>query len=443
MSEKPCTTYHFPSAAHASELIGHLLNRAAAGGEDTAKTEAAVRAILGDVKERGLDAVIDYTRKFDCPDFTPGMFAVHPQTVKEAASAIPGSDRMIIREAATRIRKFHEAQKSKSWFMSDTYGSILGQAVTPLDRVGLYVPGGKGGETPLISSLLMNAVPAQVAGVNEIAVVSPPGADGTVSPYILAAAHELGISEIYACGSAWAVAALAYGADSLVPVDLIAGPGNIWVTTAKKLLLGTVGIDMLAGPSEICVIADETARPAWVAADMLSQAEHDPLACSVCITTSPEFAGAVQAELEAQLRTLPREAVARASLASWGAVIVTPDLATAAAIANKIAPEHLELCVAEPWALAPFIRHAGAVFIGHYAAEPVGDYFAGPNHVLPTMGTARFSSALSVETFCKKSSMISVNDSFTRAHAASIARLARLEGLEAHARSVEARLDGK
>lgn len=443
MPEKPCATYNFSSAAHASKLIGRLTSRAAGGGGDTAGTEAAVRAILADVKERGLDAVIEYTRKFDCPDFTPAMFAVHPKTAKEAAAVIPASDRMIIREAATRIRKFHESQKGKSWFVSDTYGSILGQSVTPLDRVGLYVPGGKGGETPLISSLLMNAVPAQVAGVNEIAVVSPPGEDGTVSPYILAAAFELGITEIYACGSAWAVAALAFGADSMAPVDLVAGPGNIWVTTAKKQLLGIVGIDMLAGPSEICVIADASAHPAWVAADMLSQAEHDPLACSVCITTNPEIAGAVQAELETQLATLPRKDVARASLASWGAVIITPDLATAAAISNKMAPEHLELCVADPWAFAPAIRHAGAIFFGHYAAEPVGDYFAGPNHVLPTMGTARFSSALSVETFCKKSSVISVNDSFTRAHAASIARLARLEGLEAHARSVEARLGGK
>jgi histidinol dehydrogenase len=414
--------------------------RSASGGGDALETEAAVRDILNNVKARGLEAVVEYTRRFDCPGFTPAMFALPPEASAAAAAGIPAADREIIREAAARIRLFHEAQKEKSWFMNDGCGSVLGQTVTPLDRVGLYVPGGKGGKTPLISSLLMNAVPALAAGVREIAVVSPPGEDGTVSPYILAAAHALGIVEVYACGGAWAVGALAFGAGSLAPVDLVAGPGNIWVTTAKKLLLGVVGIDMLAGPSEICVIADASANPAWVAADMLSQAEHDPLACAVCLAADPKIAESVQAELAAQLKTLPRAVIAKASLAAWGSVITVPDLATAAAIANAIAPEHLELCVADPWSLAPAIRHAGAVFMGHYAAEPVGDYFAGPNHVLPTMGAARFSSALSVGTFCKKSSLISVNTSFTRAHAASIARLARLEGLEGHARSVEARL---
>ena len=440
MSEKLCATHHISSAAQALELITHLGMRAAADGEDAAKTESVVRTILEDVKTRGLGAVVEYTRRFDCPAFTPGMFAVPPEALEDAARSIPDADRLIIREAIGRIRKFHEAQKEKSWFITDSYGSVLGQTITPVDRVGLYVPGGKGGETPLISSLLMNAVPAQVAGVDQIAVVSPPNADGLVNSYILAAAYELGIMEVYAAGSAWAVAALAYGADFLEPVDLIAGPGNIWVTTAKKLLLGRVGIDMLAGPSEICVIADESAKPGWVAADMLSQAEHDPLASAVAICTDSSMAEAVHAALIAQMPSLPRADIARASLASWGAVIVTPDLGTAAEIANKIAPEHLELCVADPWSLAPHIRHAGAIFLGHHAAEPVGDYFAGPNHVLPTMGTARFSSALSVQTFCKKSSVISVNASFTREHATSVARLARLEGLEAHARSVEARL---
>lgn len=439
MPDQLCATYHFSSDAQAADLVARLAGRAAFGG-DAAETEAAVRDILAAVRERGLAAIVEYTRRFDCPDFTPEMFTVPPEAIREAATGVPNADRAIIREAATRIRVFHEAQKERSWFISDTYGSVLGQAVTPLDRVGLYVPGGQGGSTPLVSSLLMNAVPAQVAGVREIAVVSPPGDDGMVSPYVLAAAHELGIAEIYACGSAWAVGALAFGTEDLAPVDLIAGPGNIWVTTAKKLLLGKVGIDMLAGPSEICVIADESANPAWVAADMLSQAEHDPLACSVCITTEPETARAVQAELAAQAATLPRAAVAHESLAAWGAVVITPDLATAVAVANKIAPEHLELCVADPWSLLPFVRHAGAVFLGGHAAEPVGDYFAGPNHVLPTMGTARFSSGLSVATFCKKSNVVYVNESFTRAHAGAIARLARLEGLEAHARSVEARL---
>ena len=442
MSENICPTYHFSSVADARGLIGHLLHRTAADGADTAKTEALVRDILNNVREHGLQAVTDYTQKFDCPDFRREQFTVAPKALEEAAACIPSADMAIIRQAAERIRVYHEAQKQRSWSMADSHGSILGQNVTPIDRVGLYVPGGKGGETPLISSLLMNAIPAQVAGVKEIAVISPPGGDGRVNAYILAAAHELGISEVYACGSAWAVAALAYGAGDLMPVDLIAGPGNIWVTTAKRLLLGSVGIDMLAGPSEVCVIADNTANPAWVAADMLSQAEHDPLASAVLVTNDETVAKRVLQELATQVATLPRAEIAKASLAHWGAVIVAPDIAVCAEIVNKIAPEHLELCVADPWTLSTAIRHAGALFLGHYAAEPMGDYFAGPNHVLPTMGTARFSSALSVDTFCKKSSVVSVNASFANAHAASIARLARLEGLEAHARSVETRLGG-
>lgn len=443
MPETPCTTHHFASAAQAAELVAHLSGRMAADGDDTAKTDAAVREILDNVRDNGLAAIVEYTRKYDCPAFTPDMFAIPPEALRDASRSIPGEDRDVIRESARRIRTFHEAQKERNWFITDPDGAVLGQVYAPLDRVGLYVPGGKGGETPLISSLLMNALPAQVAGVDQIVVVSPPGPDGTVSPYILAAAYELGIAEVYACGSAWAVAALAFGADTLAPVDLVAGPGNIWVTTAKKLLLGKIGIDMLAGPSEICVIADETASPAWVAADMLSQAEHDPLSSAVCITTDPAVADAVQTELTLQMKTLPRADVAKAALTDWGAIVIVPDAATAAAVANKIAPEHLELAVEDPWALSTAIRHAGAVFLGHYAAESVGDYFAGPNHVLPTMGTARFSSGLSVATFCKKSNIVRVSERFTREHASSIARLARLEGLEAHARAVEARLAGK
>ena len=435
-----CPTYHFASLADAAPWRTGLAARMEADQDAAGKTEQAVRAILQTVQARGLDAVIDYTRRFDCPNFSAEQFVVSRESIERAASSIPASDRDILRQAATRIRRFHEAQKEHSWFQSEADGTVLGQTVIPLDRAGLYVPGGQGGETPLISSLLMNAIPALVAGVSGIAVVSPPRADGTLNPYILAAAHELGLTEVYACGSAWAVAALAYGAGPLAPVDLIAGPGNIWVATAKRLLLGYVGIDMLAGPSEICVLADATANPAWVAADMLSQAEHDPLASSVCITPDATLAAAVARELERQTPTLPRSDLAEQSLRDWGAVITTPDMGTAVALANALAPEHLELAVENPWALLPAIRHAGAIFMGHHAAEPVGDYFAGPNHVLPTMGTARFSSALSVQTFCKKSSILAVNTAFTREHAASIARLARLEGLEAHARSVEARL---
>jgi histidinol dehydrogenase len=318
-------------------------------------------------------------------------------------------------------------------------GAILGQQITPVDRVGLYVPGGQGGETPLLSSLLMNAIPAQVAGVREIAVVSPPRKDGGVSPYILAAAHLLDINEIYRVGGAWAIAALSCGTASIPSVDVVAGPGNGWVTTAKRLVQGRVGIDMIAGPSEVLIVADSSANPAWVAADMLSQAEHDELACALCMTTDAGLAGAVLRELEAQCASLPRAPIARKALENWGAVVLTPNLDFALRLSNRIAPEHLELLVQDPWALLPQVRHAGAIFLGAHSPEVVGDYFAGPNHVLPTLGTARFASALSVQTFCKRSSIIAASPAFAREHAGSIARLARLEGLEAHARSAEAR----
>ena len=405
------------------------------GAKDVRSTESVVAAILADVRARGLEAVVEYTRRFDAPDFAPVLFAVPPADLDAAKAAIPAEDIAVIQEAADNIRAFHAAQKEQSWFLPRPDGTVLGQMVRPVDRAGLYVPGGKGGSTPLISSLLMNAIPAQVAGVPEIAVISPPRPDGTVNPHILAAAALLGIREVHAAGSAWAVAALAYGAGPLRPVDVIAGPGNIFVATAKRLLIGTVGIDMIAGPSEICVIADDSANPAWAAADMLSQAEHDPLASSVCICTDAAVAEAVGRALERQCAELPRTAIARESLERYGAIIVSPNMDTALELANRIAPEHLELLVRDPWLLLPRIRHAGAVFMGHYSPEPLGDYFAGPNHVLPTMGTARFSSALSVATFCKKTSIIAASREFAVGGASSIARLARLEGLEAHARS--------
>ena len=443
MPESLCPIITVTSLADMAALERRLEGRKGAGGADAARTERAVRDILDDVRSRGLEAVVEYTRRFDCPGFAPDMFRVGEEAVDAAVRAVPEADRRILRDAVGRIRRFHAEQKEKSWFTTEADGSVLGQMVTPLDRAGLYVPGGKGGETPLISSLLMNAVPALVAGVREIAVISPPRADGGINPYILAAARELGIREIYAAGSAWGVAALAYGAGDLAPVDIIAGPGNIWVTTAKRLLLGEVGIDMLAGPSEICVIADSGADPAWLAADMLSQAEHDTLASALCIVPDGTLAEAVAAELEKQNALLPRRDVAAASLKDWGAIIVAPDtdgaLSLAADIANRIAPEHLELCVPHPWDILPRIRHAGAVFMGCYAAESAGDYFAGPNHVLPTMGTARFSSALGVQTFCKRTSILALSREFARESAPAIARLARLEGLEGHARSMERR----
>ena len=431
----PCRTLFLRSVDDWKELQALL-----AGRDDPGDTvEPAVREILDTVRAGGDAALADYTRRFDCPDFDAARIRVGEDEMAAALEQVSPDDRAIIAEAAANIRSFHEAQKERSWFTTRPDGSVLGQMVTPVDRAGLYVPGGQGGNTPLISSLLMNAIPAQVAGVPEIAVISPPRKDGTLNPYILAAAHHLGITEVHRAGSAWAIAALAFGTETVRPVDVIAGPGNIWVTTAKRLLIGRVGIDMIAGPSEILILADHTARADWVAADMLSQAEHDPLASSICITDSPALVDALKLELAAQCETLPRADIARKALAEWGAIVVVPDMATGVDITNKVAPEHLEVLTKDPWSLLGTIRHAGAVFLGGWSPEPVGDYFAGPNHVLPTMGTARFSSALSVQTFCKRSSVISATAAFTRGHAASIARLARLEGLEAHARSAESR----
>lgn len=400
--------------------------------------EASVAEIIANVREKGDLALEEYTRKFDAPDFRP-PFRVDRHEIARAAASVPVEARRQISAAAANIRAFHEAQVEKSWFTTRPDGTILGQRILPIESAGLYVPGGKSGDTPLVSSLLMSAIPAQVAGCQRIAVASPPGADGTLNPYILAAAHLLDLDEIYTVGSAWAIAALALGTASIPGVDVIAGPGNIFVTTAKRLLQGTVGIDMIAGPSEILILADASANPAWIAADMLSQAEHDPLACAICITDDGRMADAVGAALARQLTSLPRSEIARKSLEDWGCVVRTTNSATAIAIANAIAPEHLELAVRDPWSVLPLLTHAGAVFMGQHSPEPVGDYFAGPNHVLPTLGTARFSSGLSVQTFCKKTNVISASEAFLQENAADIAALARLEGLEAHARAVESR----
>lgn len=400
--------------------------------------EETVTTIISDVRSRGDDALLEYTRKFDCADFKP-PFRVTQNEIERAAASVPVDIRARISEAAVNIRNFHEAQLEKSWFITRPDGSILGQRVLPVDSVGLYVPGGKGGTTPLVSSLLMNAIPAQVAGCPRLVVITPPMDNGEVSPCILAAVHLLDIEEVYKVGSAWGIAALALGTQSIPRVDVIAGPGNIYVTTAKRLLHGSVGIDMLAGPSEVFIIADSSANAEWVAADMLSQAEHDPLASAICVTTDSHLADNIQVELRHQLLTLPRAEIASKSLENWSCICVTPGIGIAVEIANSVAPEHLELSVRDPWAMLPHIRHAGAVFLGQHSPEPVGDYYAGPNHVLPTLGTARFASALSTQTFSKKTSIISASKAFLRDSTDAIAELARLEGLEAHARAVEAR----
>ena len=402
--------------------------------------EADVKEMIAAVRTGGDAAVLDFTRRFDAPGMG-GSFRVPVAALEEAAREVSADALAAIGKAAANIREFHEAQKERSWFLTRPDGTILGQRITPVDRAGLYVPGGRGGNTPLLSSLLMTAIPAQVAGVAEVAVVSPPREDGSLNPHILAAAHLLGVREVYAAGGAWAVAALAYGTESVRAVDVIAGPGNIWVTTAKRLVQGQVGIDMIAGPSEVLILADASANPDWIAADMLSQAEHDALASAICLTDDAVLATAVLEALERRVASLPRADIARAALRDWSAVAVLPDMDAAVALANRVAPEHLEVLTAEPWNLLPRIRHAGAIFLGPYSPEPLGDYFAGPNHVLPTLSTARFSSALSVQTFCKRSSVIAASPAFARESAAAVAGLARMECLEAHARSMESRID--
>ena len=433
-----CRSIRFPHDMDTARLLAWLDGRK----DPDDAVVLRVRAILADVRKRGDAALRDYTRRFDAPGF-PSRIAVSAKDIKAALAAIPQADADILREAIANVRDFHARQAEQSWFTTAPDGTILGQMVRPVDRVGLYVPGGQGGETPLISSLIMNAVPAQIAGVGSIAVMSPPRADATLNPYILATAALLGITEVLRAGSAWAIAALAYGTKSIQPCDVIAGPGNIYVATAKALLVGEVGIDMIAGPSEILILADESANPAWIAADMLSQAEHDPLAGALCITTSRKLAKEVVAALKDQLPRLSRHELARKSLEDWGAIVLVDSMEEGLALVNRLAPEHLELAVADPFALLGSIRNAGAIFMGHHCPEAVGDYFAGPNHVLPTLRTARFSSALSVQNFCKKSSIIAASGAFVARHGEKIARLARLEGLEAHARSVECRLQGK
>jgi histidinol dehydrogenase len=317
---------------------------------------------------------------------------------------------------------------------------MLGQMVNPVEAAGIYVPGATGGKTPLVSTVLMAAIPANIAGVENIVMVTPSTKAGGINPHLLVAAKKAGIKNIYKVGSAWAIAALAYGTESIPRVDVIAGPGNIYVTLAKKIVSGTVGIDMIAGPSEVLVIADNGANPEFVAADLLSQAEHDVLSSAILVTDSSEIARQVAAEVDQQLAELPRRNIAQESLKRFGAVLVVRDLAAAIALANRIAPEHLELQINEPFEYVGKIRNAGAVFLGHYTPEPVGDYIAGPNHVLPTAGTARFASALSVDHFVKTSSIIHYSRAAFKREAADVMRLAEIEGLDAHARSIKVRL---
>ena len=395
-----------------------------------------VSDIISTVRARGDDALREYTARFDGAQLD--ALAVSPAELDEALAAVDPAFLDILRQAAEHIRAFHEKQRRASFLVERENGVLLGQRILPLRRVGLYVPGGTASYP---STVLMDAIPAKLAGVPELVMTTPAGKGGTVSPVILAAASIAGVDRIFKLGGAQAVAALAYGTESVPRVDKIVGPGNAFVAEAKRQVFGQVSIDMIAGPSEILVVADGGSDPRFVAADLLSQAEHDRNASAVLITDSPTLAEAVQAEVERQLQLLPREEIARASIDRNGRIIVADDLRCAIAVANEIAPEHLELCVAEPMAWLGEVRNAGSVFLGRYCPEALGDYFAGPNHTLPTSGTARFSSPLSVDDFVKKSQFISYTQDALRAEYSKIAAFAEREGLRAHARSVEIRFE--
>ncbi len=408
----------------------------ARGEESGREVEQVVLEIIADVRTRGDDAVLDLSRRFDRVEAESVAELEVTAAEIEAAFALVSADAIAaLRLAVTRVSRFHEKQKQQTWISTEEPDVMLGQKVTPLSRVGIYVPGGKASYP---SSVIMNAVPARVAGVGEIIMVAPsPG--GEISPHVLVAASLSGVDRIFRIGGAQAVAALAYGTATIPRVDKITGPGNIYVATAKKLVFGQVGIDMIAGPSEILVINDGSGNPAHIAADLLSQAEHDELASSILITTDRTFAEKVATEVERQLATLSRETIARASWEKYGAIIFADTLTEVIDFSNRIAPEHLELAVADPFAILSQITNAGAIFMGHWTPEAAGDYLAGPNHTLPTGGTSRFFSPLSVDDFVKKSSIVYFSQGGLERLGADIVRIANLEGLEAHGRSVTIR----
>lgn len=400
----------------------------------------AVLNIVQRVRLEGDEALFHFTRLHDKTEVTTGNIRVTAEDIARAYELVEPSFLEAIREAAQRIRTFHEKQKRASWFDIQPDGTMLGQLLRPLRRVGVYVPGGKAAYP---SSVLMNVIPAQVAGVKEIVMVTPPSTGGKqgIDPYILVAAAEAGVEEIYRVGGAQAIAALAYGTDSIAKVDKICGPGNIYVALAKREVYGAVDIDSIAGPSEIVVLADETAHASYIAADLLSQAEHDEMASAVLVTTSRALAEAVQQEVEQQLTALPRQSIASQSIEQYGAIVVTDSMQEAIALINRLAPEHLEIMTEDPMNELSLVENAGAIFLGNYSSEPVGDYFAGPNHIIPTNGTARFSSPVDVDMFVKKSSLIRYSKEALFAQGETIMKLARHEGLEGHAKAIQVRLE--
>lgn len=413
------------------ELINQLKARS---GEIDRKVTSAVTDILNNVKQNGDDAVREYTLKFD--GHMPSKFEISREEIDSSPDKCDRDFILALYKAADNIRDFHARQKQQSWLEPKQNGVILGQRIRGLKRVGVYVPGGTAAYP---SSVLMNVIPAKIAGVKEIVMVTPPQKDGTANPDILAAAKIAGVDRVFLMGGAQAVAALAYGTQSVPKVDKIVGPGNIFVATAKKLLYGTVDIDMIAGPSEILIVADKSANPKFLAADLMSQAEHDKMASAILLTTSEETANETAKELSRQMQTLERRDIIEQSLNDFGAIIVCKDISEAVDFANELAPEHLELAVENPMEYIGRVDNAGSVFLGHYSPEPLGDYFAGPNHVLPTSGTARFFSPLSVDSFIKKSSFIYYTEPALSETKDDIIKLAETEGLTAHANSIKVR----
>jgi len=415
------------------EMVEKILSRSQL---EHGNVQEIVNSILADIKARGDEAIFEYTLKFDKVNIDASNFVVTDEEIEYAYTQVDEKLIEVIKKSAERIKSFHEKQKINSWCEPSENGEMLGQLIRPLERVGVYVPGGKAAYP---SSVLMNVMPAHVAGVKEIYMTTPAQKDGTVYPTTIVAAKEAGVDKIFKVGGAQAIAALAFGTESVPKVDKICGPGNIFVALAKRTVYGHVNIDSVAGPSEILIVADETANPVYAAADLLSQAEHDEMASSILITTSEELAYKVQEEVEKQTALFERKGIIEKSIENYGAIIVTETLDEAFELSNAIAPEHMEVCTASPFEMLPKIKNAGAIFLGNYTPEPLGDYMAGPNHVLPTGGTARFFSPLSIDDFIKKSSIISFSQSALASLSDDIITFANAEGLTAHANAVRVR----
>lgn len=418
-----------------SDLLNDLLKRSP---NNYGKYESVVADIIEQVKEKGDEAILSYTRQFDKCELTPETMLVTEEEINEAVAAVDPKLYAVMEKACANIKQYHQKQLRNSWFDAKPDGTILGQKVTPIAKAGVYVPGGKAAYP---SSVLMNVIPAKVAGVEKVVMVTPPGADGKVNPGTLAAAKVAGVDEIYKAGGAQAIAALAFGTETIPKVDKITGPGNIFVALAKKSVYGHVSIDSIAGPSEILVLADETANPRYVAADLLSQAEHDELASAILITTSKQLAEEVSAQVEVFLSELSRTDIMRKSIDNYGYILVAKTMDEAVEAANEIASEHLEILTKNPFEVMTKIKNAGAIFLGEYSSEPLGDYFAGPNHILPTNGTAKFFSPLSVDDFIKKTSIISYSRDALEAVHNDIELFAQKEGLTAHANSIKVRFE--